>query len=205
MKRISLIIALALAACGQAQYSNQATQRWTEMRLAALEAKLRADMNLAVVGTDYSTAQEFTNAVQSVAAQSAAQFASAMNEVYSSNFAAAMSGHSVTQYVVYAASDAAKLVAGLTNSLPVGARFTIKEYDYEMQSTRYYTADRKAQLVFYSESEGAETMGTLLVNANTSSERDFAQSTDRPSMFTQYYPSSDEAVYYVIMKTTLAR
>lgn len=87
MKKLATIAALALSLACAAQ-SNQATQRWTYMRLAELEARLRAELNAATSSTNYASAQEFTNAVQSISTLAVSQTAATFVDMYNANFTA---------------------------------------------------------------------------------------------------------------------
>ena len=203
MRKLFLMAALAAGMLAHAQYSNQATQRWTYMRLAELEARLRAEIGGITASTNYASAQEFTNAVSGVATLSVSQMAATLTDMYNSGFAAAASGNVSTQYVCYGATPAAIAVPGLTNAVPIGARFLYQGIDGMGQPT-YQTQSGDARLVFYL-SDGVESMGTLLAYPGTAREMGFTQSMDYLSVFTMDYPVGNTGAVLTVIKTLIPR
>lgn len=202
MKKLATIAVLALSMACAAQ-SNQATQRWTYMRLAELEARLRAEIGGISASTNYASAQDFTNAVSSVATLSVSQMAATLTDMYNANFAAVASGNVSTQYVCYGATPAAMVFPGLTNAVPIGARFLYQGLS-DMGEPTYQTQSGDARLLFYL-SEGRESMGTLTVYQGSAREMDFMQSMDYPSVFTMDYPAGNTGVVLTIIRTLTPR
>lgn len=198
MKKLATIAALALSLACAAQ-SNQATQRWTYMRLAELEARLRAELNAATSSTNYASAQEFTNAVQSISTLAVSQTAATFVDMYNANFTATAPAGVTTQYVCFAASDAAKAMPGLTNAVPVGARFIYSGPD-GMGGENYALASGAATLTYY----GWNMIG-LSILPGTQGEKYFTQVDGNPCLFEQNSPTANSSVTFTIMKTVIAR
>lgn len=198
MKKLATIAALALSLACAAQ-SNQATQRWTYMRLAELEARLRAELNAATSSTNYASAQEFTNAVQSISTLAVSQTAATFVDMYNANFTATAPAGVTTQYVCFAASDAAKAMPGLTNAVPVGARFIYSGPD-GMGGENYALASGAATL-----NVAGWNMIGLSILPGTSGEKYFTQANDNPYLFELHSPTANSAVTFTIMKTVIAR
>lgn len=119
-RALAMAGAVALAAMPTLA-ADMASQKWVEMRMAELEARIRADIGSVTVSTNNPV--EFTNTVAVAVSGMVADSSGTIGEILSTQFAEsvlAVSG--TTQYVVVVASPllCAEYPA-VTNALPVNA------------------------------------------------------------------------------------
>lgn len=194
MRKTLFALAVAAFAAVHAQYSNQATQKWTQMRLAELEARLRVEIQTLAATPSDATPEEVTNSVDRTVSVTGAEGSATIGAIYNA-LSVTPPQSVVTQYMVLAASPQLQSMAGLTNALPVGATFT-RSTSYP-SGMAYYTEDNLAELIIYS----SGTNGILTVTANGGSER-FDMNTEQNTWFEMYMIP---AARYTIVQAIIPR